>query len=433
MTPETGSGPAKATAASRGPQPAGQGAQIRRLPVQRSPRAGRPAACPHGGTGSGIVVAPPRYALAHALTRSLGQPLVSGNRIELLRTGEAAWARLFKAIDRAREHINLESPAFIAPALAASLAQRLIARAAVGVRVNLLLDGSTRGGSRDTALLRQSGIGVCRSAWWVRTRRLLVGTARRRTQRSLIVIDGCMAFLGGLAPPNSPNARSCLCIEGPAVALLQDLFIAHWHRESGSAPPQARYFPALDMRGTQRTALAACGSGRQARPLESALRAAIDAAQISVLIDAPEPTLARALMRAAERGVEVHVLLPATARHGEGPIERARYHALLRSGVRLHRRRLAPLQDDSCVIDGVWANAGPLPDHDGRLHGTEPALIVLDGEFAAGIERRLRDDIVLCRELSARDTDLEAADTATANGSRSSNAWWRASQWLSDR
>lgn len=409
--------------------------------MQRRPRAAPPA----DGRPRGIVVAPPRYALADALSRSLDRPLVSGNRIELLRSGEAAWAALFEAIDRACEHINLESPAFIAPALAASLAQRLIARAAAGVRVNLLLDGSTRGASREGALLRQSGICVCPSHWWARARRLLGGAAQHRRQRSLVVIDGRIAFMDCLAPPHSPAAGASPRVEGPVVARLQEVFIAHWRRESGTAPPQARYFPALDMRGRQRAALAACDAGRQARPLESALLAAIDAAQFSVLLDAAEHdaavrdatgratagrTLARALMRAAERRVEVHVLLPATAGYGEGPVDRARHEALLRSGVRLHRRRLAPLQGDTCVIDGVWAAAGLMPVFDERLHRAELALIVLDGPFAAGMERLMRDDIALCRELHAHDA---GAPLAPADGCRPSNAWWRARQWLSDR
>ncbi|MBA3589840.1 MAG: hypothetical protein H0W38_09670, partial [Methylibium sp.] len=254
---------------TRGPHPAGRSAQVRRLPLARGVRTGPLEPKEPPVAGSGIVVSPPRYALAHALTRSLGQPLVSGNRVELLRGGESAWAALFEAIDRAREHINLESPAFIAPAVAASLARRLIARAGAGVRVNLLLDGSRSGAARDATLLRQAGINVCASRWLARAQTWLGRTAQRHTQRSLslIVVDGHVAFLGGLAPPRSPGAGSCLRIEGPAVALLQDQFLTHWRHECGRAPPQARYFPALSPQGPHRTGLAACEAGWQARPL----------------------------------------------------------------------------------------------------------------------------------------------------------------------
>ncbi|WP_292444217.1 hypothetical protein [Methylibium sp.] len=419
---------------NREPHPAGGSAQVRRLPMPRGVRARPFAPQAPRAAGSGIVVAPPRYALAHALTRSLGQPLVSGNRVELLRGGEPAWAALLEAIDRAREHINLESPAFITPALAASLAQRLITRAGAGVRVNLLLDGSRPGAARDATLLRQSGINVCASRWLARAQTLLGRAAGRHTQRSLIVVDGHVAFLGGLAPPRSPGAGSCLRVEGPAVAQLQDLFLAHWRQECGTAPPQARYFPALSPRGPQRTGLAVCSAGWHDRPLQPALLAAIDAAQHSVLIGGtPASSVAEALTRACARGIEVQVLLPAThARDADEPAERARNHALLCGGARLHRRRDAPLQADICVIDGVWAAVGCSLDFDRRLHGAELTLIVLDGDFGAGVDRLVRDDIARSCESTTPETEGAQAAPPQADAP-AANAWRRGRQWLSER
>lgn len=409
------------------------GAQVRRL----RPRRSADAAPPLRRTGEarvGVVVTPPRYVLAHALTRSLGQPLVSGNRVELIRAGEPAWATLFDAIDHAREHVNLESPAFVAPALAAALAQRLMTRAGEGVRVNLLLDGSRCDAARDTALLRQAGIGVCESRWLPRARALLGRASRRHTQRSLIVIDGRLAFLGGLAPLRSAGAGACLRVEGPVVALLQKHFVAHWRRECGTAPPQARYFPALAPRGTQRTGLAACDAGWQMKPFQPALLVAIDAAQEHVLIGgAPERTVAVALAHAAARGVEVQVLLPPAPEADEGQAQRARYCALLRAGVRLHRRCHAPLQPDTCVIDGVWTAFGGALDFDRRPHEADLTLIVLDNDFGAGIERMLRDDFALCRELTAPEAEPADGAGTPADSRPAGSAWMRARQWLNER
>lgn len=418
---------------NREPPAAGRSAQVRRLPLPRGTRA---QASPERRLreGSGIVVAPPRYALAHALARSLGQPLVGGNRVELLHGGEPAWAALFAAIDRAREHINLESPAFVAPGLAASLAQRLMERAGAGVRVNLLLDGSRPGAARDTALLRRAGITVCPSHWLARARTLLGRAAHQHTQRSLVVIDGCVAFLGGLAPLRSPGAGSCLRVDGPAVAQLQDLFLVRWLRECGTAPPPARYFPPLGPRGTQRTGLAAVDAGWGVQPLRAALLAAIDAARHSVLVSgAPGQCVSRALRLAAERGLEVRVLLPALQGHAGEPAECADQAALLRSGVRVHRRRMAPLHTDACVIDRVWAATASTLDFDRRLHSAELPLIVLDDDFGAGIERLLRGDIARCRELSAPVADAPNAGTGQAASPPTANAWQRGRQWLSER
>lgn len=414
------------------------GAQVRQLPSrvdmakrERSSHAQRP----------GIVIAPPRYALAHALTRSLGQPLVSGNRIELLCGGDPAWAALFDAIDRAREHVNLESPGRVNPALAAALAQRLMARAAAGVRVNLLLDGSRPGAARDATVLRQAGVGVCTPHRWPHIAALATRTVAR--QRSLIVIDGRIGFLGGLAPPWAGTDRrgSCLRVEGPAVALLQELFVAGWQRERGETLPRSRYFPALRPQGRQRAALAVQEAGGPAAPFPRALLAAIEAARHHVLLaGAANPSVLDALADAAARGIEVQWLLPIGSDAGVVRFPHARLRALLDAGVRLQRRRHAPLHAEACVIDGVWATVGAAPLQPGHhgADGAHTALIVLDEGFGAGIERMLRDDIALGQELTAAGLDAEAAaeagcDRGDATASAPASAWSRGWQWLAER
>jgi cardiolipin synthase len=384
-------------------------AQVRRLRVPRQgatpPTGELPGRFCRQGAGAQIVT-PPQYALAHALTRSLGQPLVSGNRVELLRGGEPAWAALFDAIDRAREHVNIESAAFVAPAaLAAALAQRLIVRAGLGVRVNLLLDSSRPGAARDTALLRAAGIGVCESRWLPRLKAAVLDRlSAQQTRRSLIVIDGRVAFIGGLVPLRPARADGCLRVEGPVVARLQSLFVAHWRRECGTAPPPANYFPALVPRGPQRAALAACEAGWQPKPSQPALLAAIDAAQNTVLLAGTlSAPLADALCRAAARGVAVQVMLPpdSDGRDRHRHAGNAAHAALLGAGVRLHRRHSAA-QADACVIDGVWAALGGAIDAGHRVHDAELTLIVLDGELGGRVERRLREELALGRELTAR-------------------------------
>ncbi|MBA3589700.1 MAG: hypothetical protein H0W38_08940 [Methylibium sp.] len=178
--------------------------------------------------------------------------------------------------------------------------------------------------------------------------------------------------------------------------------------------------------------MAACEAGWQARPLQPALLAAVDAAQRRVLIGGtPARSVAEALTGASARGVEVQVLLPALPeREGDEPAERARHRALLHSGAHLHRRRHMPLHADTCVIDGVWAAVGCALDFDRRLHGAELTLIVLDGDFGAGIERLLRDDIALSRELTAPEAEASHAALAQADDP-AITAWRRARQWLS--
>src|SRR5262245_48543199 len=70
--------------------------------------------------------APARTAHAQALARSLGQPLLSGNQVDVLVDGPQTYAAMFEAIDNARDHINIESYIVEAEGPGEELAQRLL-------------------------------------------------------------------------------------------------------------------------------------------------------------------------------------------------------------------------------------------------------------------------------------------------------------------
>ena len=80
------------------------------------------------------------HSHAHSLVCGLCEPLVAGNRVELLQDGPSTYEAMFAAIDGARHHVNLESYLLEAEGPGEEFARRLIARAKAGVRVNVLYD-----------------------------------------------------------------------------------------------------------------------------------------------------------------------------------------------------------------------------------------------------------------------------------------------------
>lgn len=76
-----------------------------------------------------------------ALVESIsGAPLVAGNKVTLLIDGPATYAAMFKAIQNAKDHINLETYIFEDDEVGRKFADLLLQKQSEGVQVNLIYD-----------------------------------------------------------------------------------------------------------------------------------------------------------------------------------------------------------------------------------------------------------------------------------------------------
>jgi cardiolipin synthase len=195
-----------------------------------------------------------------------GNPLVAGNRVTLLADGPSAYAAMMKAIQAARDHINLETYIFEDDEVGQRFADLLIKKAAQGVQVNLLYDAI---GAIDTSpeffeRLRRRGILTLEfnPVTTFDLRRL-----NQRNHRKILVVDGLVAFIGGVnisrvyskSPFGKSGGRdrgrhnnwrdSHIQIECPSVADFQRFFMDDWIQGNGVALPPVKYFPDTKERG----------------------------------------------------------------------------------------------------------------------------------------------------------------------------------------
>ena len=361
---------------------------------------------------------------ARVLMRALRHRLVAGNRVDLLLDGPATYAAMFEAIDAAREHINLESYIVEADGPGEELARRLLAKRREGVGVNLLFDGF---GSLTTKpayfqALREGGVRLCEYNPLRSWRKVFSRAVHLRDHRKLLVVDGRVAFLGGVnisgvyssgsavgatredAP--TPWRDTHVRVVGPLVAELQALFIAHWNRHAGEPIALADPLPPLAHQGPHRAAVASCEAGRRRNPFYRALLRAIDAAHERVWITTayfvPTRRLVRALAAAARRGVDVQLVLPGRS-DAWAPLHagRSHYGRLLQAGVRVFERQGALLHAKTTVIDGAWATVGSANlDWRSFVHNAEANVIVLDAGFGAQMEAVFREDVSASREVT---------------------------------
>ncbi|MCK9686122.1 phospholipase D-like domain-containing protein [Scleromatobacter humisilvae] len=368
---------------------------------------------------------------AHALVAGLGEPLVTGNRVDLLQDGPDTYAAMFEAIANARDHVNLESYILEADGPGEEFARRLIDKARAGVRVNVIYDslGSLATPASFFDELRANGVNVCEYSPVRKLGNLLSRALHLRDHRKMMVVDGRIGFIGGVnissvySAGSSPLAAmggsgpadgaadkpgwrdTHVRVEGPIVAQLQRLFMRHWSRHSEIALRGTHYFPPLAPVGSQRVALAACDAGRRRNPFYRALLSALDASQHRIFLTTaylvPTRRLMRSLLRAARRGVDVHLLLPGVSDFW-APLQagRSHYTRLLRAGIHLHELHDTLLHAKTCVIDGMWTTVGSSNlDWRSFLHNAEANLIALDAGLAQEMERVFMADVARSKEI----------------------------------
>ncbi|MBZ0093197.1 MAG: cardiolipin synthase ClsB [Sulfuricellaceae bacterium] len=343
--------------------------------------------------------------------------LVPGNRITLLTNGSEYFPALEAAIDSADREIYLESYIFAADATGDRIARSLIRAVRRGVATHLLLDGfgSQSMPSSWVADLERDGASVLFfrreiSPWTFQRSRL------RRLHRKLAVIDGRIAFVGGIniiddmdtpgqIPPRYDYA---VAVEGPVVsdvlratrrlwnlvAWYQWRRRSRWHRGESHAAP---------LQGGVAAALLTRDNIRHRRDIEEAYLQAIGQARREIFIAnayfLPGLDFRHALIDAARRGVRVVLLL-------QGRVEyrllhyasRALYGVLLDAGVEIHEYHRSFLHAKVAVIDGRWATVGSSNIDPFSLMLAREANVVVDDQ---GFARQLRDSLENAKQIGS--------------------------------
>ncbi|TAL07786.1 MAG: cardiolipin synthase [Porticoccaceae bacterium] len=267
--------------------------------------------------------------LARAGAVISGMPLRPGNRIAALHNGEQAYPAMLEAIAAAAVGVDLSTYIFENNATGHRFVDALVAAQQRGVRVRVLLDGM--GEWYSPGIRRRLRRGGLDARSFNAPRLLPLNLAvNLRNHRKLLVVDGVVAFAGGinigdrhlLAPPRTrhPVADLHFQLRGPAVADLQRVFTDTWRQAGGepSAAADAKEMWAdasAGLAGPSLCRVIADGPDETLDQLALVLQSAVSAARRSVRIMTPyflpSRELIAGLQSAALRGVAVTILLPA--------------------------------------------------------------------------------------------------------------------------
>jgi cardiolipin synthase len=310
---------------------------------------------------------------------------------------------MLAAIEQAEQQILLEMYWFASDELGQQFALALIAARERGVEVAVLYDavGSLETDRAIFADMMRAGIHVVEFnpiVPWRRRVRFL--GFMRRDHRKILVVDGRIAFTGGVnierrwlpAEDGDSFRDDMLRLEGPAVTGLVRCFMPAWRSQGG--PPLARVrTDSANGHEHGRVKIISQNSLRARRGIIREylhqIRQAHDYIWIANSYFVPDRRVVRALTRAARRGIDVRVLLPGTS---DVPMvnhaSRAMWRRLLDSGVRIYQWQINMLHSKTAVVDGFWSTIGTFNlDHLSLRFNLEVNVSVMDGRFA----QRMRD------------------------------------------
>ncbi|MEQ6292380.1 phosphatidylserine/phosphatidylglycerophosphate/cardiolipin synthase family protein [Vogesella sp. GCM10023246] len=303
-----------------------------------------------------------RQMAEQALARSAGAPLVAGNQVDVLFDAAANFAAWLDAIRQAKRVVQVEMYLFANDDFGRQLRALLCDKARAGVQVYLLYDwlGCWREHYRGFFKpLQQAGaqLRVWQAPGLTRGLRLL-----GRDHRKLIIVDGELAFIGGLCASSRWNdwRDTGLRLAGPLLADAMAAFADSWE-QCGGGPLTLPPLPAPENRGSIAARLIAT-TPATANLMRLDLLIAGFARERLWLTDAyfmGTSAYLTALQHAARDGVDVRLLVPrASDIAWIATVSRTQYRPLLEAGVRVFEWNGPMVHAKTAVADERWARIG---------------------------------------------------------------------------
>lgn len=351
----------------------------------------------------------------HDLGVLLGPPFVEGNRHQVLLNGDEIFPAMLAAIRAAQTTITFETYIYWSGDIGREFAAALEERARRGVKVHVLLDwiGSAKMDEHMVEQMAAAGVQVRKfhPPHWSHLARL-----NNRTHRKLLVVDGRVAFTGGvgIAPEWTGHAQdpdhwrdSHFKVEGPVVAQMQAVFLDNWIKVSGEVLHGPEYFPTLAKSGTSASQVFSSSPTGGSESMQLMYLLAITSASRSIDLSAsyfvPDAMAVRALTDAMKRGVKLRIVVPGEHIDSESvrSASRATWGPLLQAGAVIAEYAPTMYHCKVMIVDGLLVSVGStnFDNRSFRLND-EATLNVLDADFARQQTGIFEADLARSRPVS---------------------------------
>lgn len=349
--------------------------------------------------------------------------LTCHNHVDIYSDPNEAMDLICKDIEEAREHVHLQYFSISKDATGQRIKELLIRKVKEGVKVRFIYDdvGSWRLGRKFKVQLRKAGVEfVPFMPVWIP---LLNSRANYRNHRKIVVVDGHIAYLGGLNIGNKYLGLSSyygywrdsvLRIHGEGATTLQALFLVDWYFVSKqnlfipSEVPKYLRLPLQEIRELEDIPMqiAASGPDTDHASIMQAYFFAISNARSSIRITSPylilNESLLMAIKTAALSGVKIDIILPGKPDHLIVWLAGRSYSKeLLEAGINIYEYQNGFLHAKVMIVDDEVLSIGTANmDLRSFNHNFEATAMIYHPATVAKAVEDFEEDIILSRKVS---------------------------------
>jgi cardiolipin synthase len=342
-------------------------------------------------------------------------PVTHGNAVELLINGDEIFPAMIETMGNAKRSLNFLSYLYWSGEIACEIADALCQAAQRGVEVNVLLDavGSAK---MDRKLVKDMGDAGVTFAYFRPPKPYAIRRVNNRTHRKLLIADGEIGMTGGVGIADMWTGHAQdpdhwrdthLRVRGPIVRGLQGAFAENWLEATGDVLVGPDYLPELQPVGDDGAmqvvrSTAEVGDTNVEALYFLAIACARKTLHLTSAYFAPRPAFIEALTDAAQRGVDVRILVPGP--HTDKDFVRQAGHSvyeeLLEGGVRLYEFCPTMIHAKTLTIDGTWSTVGSV-NFDNRSFQLqdEVTLCICSTDFASRLDTQFERDLERSAEI----------------------------------
>jgi cardiolipin synthase len=340
------------------------------------------------------------------LSRLVGHPLTSGDTYTILTNGDVAFPAMLMSIDAAKHRISFEGYIFDAGEIGERFTTAFEAAARRGVDVRLIFDSV--GATVDEAHLQRLERAGCKIGWFNRVRSLGLEEVNYRTHRKALVVDGDVAFIGGIGiadqwATDTEQERKWrdthVEVRGPAAINIEAAFHENWIETGGVVDPDV--LPHDDQpNGTARSIVVWSSPEGGTNGMKLLYLLALASARRSIDIQSPylitDGSTDWSLSEARRRGVRVRMLVEGEITDAK-PVKfagRAAYERFLEQGIEVYEYQPAMMHTKAMLVDGVLSIVGSANFDNRSLElNDELNVAIFDRAVAARLGQDFEQDL----------------------------------------
>lgn len=341
--------------------------------------------------------------------------LSSNNEIIFYHNGYDLYEQIYEELKLATQYIHIQYYIFEEGEVSEKIMNILIEKKKLGLEIIMILDGigSRKFSKKSISLLQEIGIEVL----IFRPVRFpsLTNKINNRNHRKILIIDGKMAFTGGINIADKYKARysekgfwrdTHLRIVGDSVKMLQAIFIVDRYTINRQIISNlSKYFPVVaDIKG-KHVQIATNSPESGYANIHNAFFTAITTAKTTIRLISPyfipDETLLMALKNAAMGGVKVEIILPGVKDSAFVQLTARSYvQQLLKDGIKVYFYQKGFIHAKILLIDYLFSMVGSANfDYRSFYHNFEVNTLIYDEKINQDLQKQFEIDKLDSEEI----------------------------------